>query len=346
MAQPLPPDIDPTLADAAIVIRADASAHIGVGHAMRCLALAEAWIDLGGQVVFASAELPDAIAARIAATGARVATVTTPADTAALARDVGARFAVVDGYHLGAAEQEALSMTGACLLVIDDRGETATQAADLVLNQDASATEELYSELDAKLLLGLSYVLLRREFRTAASIRHVPEVARHVLVSFGGADPANLTPIALEALASLDGLDVFVIAGMANPHQLVVPPDARATIWIVQSVDDMAAQMRRADLAVVAAGSTCWELAACGVPMVAVAAADDQLAITESLGQLGLGVPLTLDGFGVASLRSIIASLARDEIWRGHMARKGREVIDGQGALRVCAALRAAGGAR
>jgi UDP-2,4-diacetamido-2,4,6-trideoxy-beta-L-altropyranose hydrolase len=346
MVQPLPPDPDTSFADAALLIRADANAEIGVGHAMRCLALAEAWIDSGGQVVFASQQLPDAIAARIAATGARIATVGTPGETAALAREIGAQFAVVDGYHLGADEQDALGSTGARLLVIDDRGETATQAADIVLNQNASATPELYPALDAKLLLGLGYVLLRREFRTALPAHHqVPEVARHVLVSFGGADVANLTPVAIEALTPLDGLDVLVLAGMANPYaaRLSVPPHARAQIKIVASVDDMAAQMRRSDLAIVAAGSTCWELAACGVPMIAVAVADNQIAVTESLGKLGLGVPLTLDGLDAASLHAMISSLAHDQIWRGHMAQKGREVIDGQGALRVAAALRFAG---
>jgi UDP-2,4-diacetamido-2,4,6-trideoxy-beta-L-altropyranose hydrolase len=347
MVRPLEPDPDTSFAEAAVLIRADANANIGVGHVMRCLALAEAWIDSGGQVVFASAELPDAVAARIAATGARVATVGTPAETAALAREIRAKFAVVDGYHLGAAEQEALVATGARLLVIDDRGETATPAADLVLNQNASATPELYPTLEAKLLLGLGYVLLRREFRVAPpGHHHVPEVAHNVLVSFGGADTANLTPRAIEALAPLEGLDVLVIAGIANTRasELVVPADARAHITIVPSVDDMAAHIRRSDLAIVAAGSTCWELAACGVPMIAIAVADNQLAVTESLGKLGIGVPLTLDALDAASLRGMITSLAHDEIWRGHMAKRGREVIDGQGALRVVAALRGLGG--
>ena len=348
MATVLPPDTDPARPDSLLLIRADASAAIGVGHVMRCLALAEAWLELGGRVLLATAEIPVAIAERYERVGATVAMVKSTDDAAVLARDRGARFAVVDGYHLGADDQAALKRTGARLLVIDDRGETATRAADVVLNQNAGAVADLYAALGAKLLLGTQFTLLRREFRGVAGARAIPEVARRLLVSFGGSDPANVTPRVIEALAPLEGFEVLVVAGVANSNAatLSVPADARASIRIVTVVDDMAEQMRWAELAIVAAGSTCWELAACGVPMIAVAVADNQLAITEPLGDLGIGVPMPLEAVDAESLRAMALSVARDEIWRGLMTRKGPEIIDGHGALRVCAALREDGDAR
>ena len=329
----------------ALLVRADASASIGVGHVMRCLALAEAWLGGGGRVIFAVSEVPDALAACLERAGAHVLRISTPEATVRAAREHGAAFAVVDGYHLGADYQTALAAAGLRLLVVDDAGETATAAATLVLNQNAHASCALYATLSPppQLLLGLDYVLLRREFRDPSPLPEVPDIARRVLVTFGGADTAQLAPRALEALAPLDGLEVLLVAGSANPRarQLVVPAGARAAIRIEAAVDDMAARMRATDLALVAAGGTSWELATSGVPMLAVATADNQRGVAAAIAELGIGESLGgAEGLSASAIRDAVVCLAADASARRAMARRGREVVDGNGAQRVCRALR------
>ena len=105
MATLLPPAVEPVFADALLLIRCDANSDMGVGHVMRCIALAEAWIELGGRVVFATEQMPVKIIERIEKLPARILTVQGAEGTAALARDLGARYAVIDGYHLGAEHQ-------------------------------------------------------------------------------------------------------------------------------------------------------------------------------------------------------------------------------------------------
>ena len=324
---------------------------MGIGHAMRCLALAEAWLEGGGRVTFAMNEVPEAVARRIQRAGARVVRLETPAETARLARELDARFAVVDGYHLGAACQEALAGAGARLLVIDDAGETATSAAALVLNQNACATPAFYAALDPgpQLLLGPTFALLRREFRAVAAPRAVPELARRVLVTFGGADTANLAPRAIEALAPLDGFDVLVVAGTANARasELRAPPGARATVHIEPAVEHIAEVMRSTDLAVIAAGSTSWELAALGTPMIAIVTAENQRGVATAIAELGLGEVLGFaENVSASAIREAVVRLAADASARRGMARRGQDLIDGCGAQRVCAALRAAVGGR
>jgi spore coat polysaccharide biosynthesis predicted glycosyltransferase SpsG len=95
-----------------------------------------------------------------------------------------------------------------------------------------------------------------------------------------------------------------------------------------------------ADLAVTAAGSTCWELAYLGVPMITIVAAENQRGIADGLATRGAAVNLGWHGeVTLASIAAAIASLADDHRKRASMRRAARELVDGCGADRVVAAL-------
>ena len=149
-----------------LVLRTEASVAIGTGHVMRCLALAQAWGDAGGRVIFAMARTTPAVEERLRNEGFEVARVDTQVgsiadaeETADLAQKRGASWVVVDGYEFGAEYQASLKSRRMKVLFIDDNGHAGRYSADLVLNQNIHASEELYRsrETSTKLLLGPAF---------------------------------------------------------------------------------------------------------------------------------------------------------------------------------------------
>ncbi len=340
-----------------LLVRADAAPEIGTGHIMRCLALAQAWLDAGGSCVFLAAELPAALGDRLAAEGIktqRVAadpgSVADAAETCKLTRTIGAEWVVVDGYLFGTGFERALKEAGLRVLAIDDYGHCDHYHADLVLNQNVHADLDLYRqrESSARLLLGTDYVLLRREFLEYRDWeRRIPGVGRKVLVTMGGADPENITERVVRALdyVEVDGLETVVVVGGSNPHLHAVEMAMAQTQKrgeLLVNVTDMARLMAWADAAVTAGGSSVWELALLGVPALGIARARQETELLRGAAARGIVVDL---GFHLdVTPRVIAARLARllsnpDE--RARLSGAARRVVDGSGPERV---LRAMGG--
>jgi spore coat polysaccharide biosynthesis predicted glycosyltransferase SpsG len=161
----------------------------------------------------------------------------------------------------------------------------------------------------------------------------------------GGGDAHNVTLKIVEALAVLgmDGMHATVVAGPMNSHAGLlrsVIDGLCLPIKLLDEADSMSELMAWADLAVAAAGSTCWELAVMGVPTLAVATAENQQPCVEALGRMGivrsLGSYQTLD---VARVANAIRALAGSFEERNSMSSRSRELVNGQGAQNVISVL-------
>ena len=262
-----------------LLVRCDASVAIGTGHAMRCLALAQAWQDAGGGVVFAMAHATPAVEDRLRREDIEVARLKADPgsgddtqETIALAREKRVSWVVVDGYSFGADYQTALNDAGLKVLFIDDNGHAGHYSADLVLNQNAHANEELYGSRDVstKLLLGPRFALLRREFAAWRGWkREIPAVARKVLVTMGGSDPDNVTQRVVETILSEGDFETMIVAGGSNPHLARLREfvkDRGHAVRLVENASNMPELIASADVAVAGAGTTCWEMCFLGLP--------------------------------------------------------------------------------
>lgn len=345
----------PTIGPAPLVLRTDAGARIGGGHLLRCLALAEAWMAGGGRATFVLATRSAALEARLVAAGADLVHLDVDpgasADcraTASLARDRGAHWVVVDGYHFGADYQEGLRTDELRVLFIDDHGHAAAYPADVVLNQNLCAREALYAARarDTTLLLGPRYALVRQEFRRQHHRpRSVPALARKVLVSCGSGDATNAWRPIVEAFTVLPGdawEATLVVGGLSA--SLAEARAATATcpfpVRVEHDTRSMPDWIAWADIAVAAAGTILWEMALLGLPVLAIAVADNHLdhaaalAQAGSIGNLGWHQDLT-----PAVIARELAALAGDQMAREAMSAAGRALVDGHGASRVASFL-------
>lgn len=337
------------------LFRADASASMGVGHSMRTLALAQAWVAQGGGAVFAMAHSVPGFAEKIKVSGAGFVEIdaepgsTHDAElTAGLARSAGADWLAVDGYQFGAAYHKAVSGGRWRALVVDDEGQAGRYEADIVLNQNFHASESLYANRagGARLLLGPGYALIQRDFFKWRSIsRENPPVARRILVTMGGGDLNNVTRKVVEALGlmGVGRMEARVAIGGANPNYDSVMEAARRvgpSIRVERDIGDMGEAMSWADIAVTAGGSSIYELAFLGTPFIMITTAGNQKPVEYALMRLGAGPCLGWhNGLQAEGIAEAMEALAVSQPSREMMARRMGELVDGQGAGRAARAM-------
>ncbi len=335
-----------------LLIRADASLAIGTGHVMRCLALAQTWQDAGGTVSLAVAELPDGLAPRVAAEGVSLSRIhATPggpedaAKTVALAHRLSADWVAIDGDRFGSDFLETVRAAGFRVLLIDDFANRESFPADLIVNPDLD-DEEPYRKrgATARLLMGPSYVLLRREFRQESEKKEIRQTGNRILVTLGGSDPENLTPEIANALAHCSDLEVTVIAGAGYDKADELRKLKAGNLRVVFNPPNMAQFMKDSDQAIVVAGGTLWELLSIGCAVLSYSRNVMGAHIIRALSQRGVVVDLgETRHFDGAKLLASVKELAASHSVRERMRNLGRTLVDGLGAARVVEAMQRSG---
>jgi UDP-2,4-diacetamido-2,4,6-trideoxy-beta-L-altropyranose hydrolase len=343
-----------------LIIRADSSIQIGTGHVMRCIALAQAWQDRGGNVTFLSHCDSETLRHRIIDEDFDFIPIDKPHphpdDLSSTLKSLSAinhqpstasPWLALDGYHFTPNYQKAIKRNGYKLLVIDDMAHLDHYHADILLNQNIHASNLHYScDKDAVKLLGCEYALLRREFlKYKGWRRRIPDRPKKILVTMGGSDPNNVTLKAIEAikLLNMPELEVQVIAGASNPHLDILQDSmlhAPCSMRLLHNASNMPELMAWSDIAVSAAGSTCWELAFMGVASITVVISGNQQEAANRLDRfkifktVGLHQKMNKD-----ILIMDLSTLMQDKDLREKKSRLGQQLIDGKGSKNVVCVL-------
>jgi len=324
-----------------LFIRTEASTLIGMGHFMRCFAIAEAARTQGIEVTFLLNELGDAVLARLAQIGAEGVAIAGAlggtADFMAmqalhLTRD---DWLVIDSY---AATEDyiAFQKNAARVAVIDDLNALERFDCDLLINpaQAARAVDYERKTRAGLLLLGADYALIRQEFLQRPVMKAVA-----ITIMFGGSDPAQLTGRCAQAIHSaLPETEIRLIAGPANIHTagLAELEKRSGRIRLFVSPDSVADVLAGSALVITAAGGSVGEVAAMGLAALVLVVYDNQAAALKACPYPVIDVRSGLPG----NLGARVKALMDDPAQRAEIARKAHTVVDGRGAKRIVEIMR------
>ena len=265
--------------------------------------------------------------------------------TVELASREQCRGLVVDSYTTDEGYFSKASAAGLVVTAIDDMA-AFPFPCDLVVSGGIQADALAYVSSTGKtrFLLGPEYALLREEFWNVEPRRTKGRVER-VLVTMGGADGRNLTPVVVKLLDTFEEeFEVTVTVGPFFKNYPEVQDAARGcrrAVRLVHAPESVHDLMIGADFAVSAGGQTLSELAAAGTPVAAVQAADNQAGNVHYFADQEAVTPVTEQQPEklTKSLADAIRSLLASADLRAEMSQAGQRLIDGRGSMRVATVL-------
>jgi spore coat polysaccharide biosynthesis predicted glycosyltransferase SpsG len=167
-----------------------------------------------------------------------------------------------------------------------------------------------------------------------------------ILVTLGGSTPADIGVRVMESLSNvnIDGLRVVFVVGGSTPDSALLESCAArfpGKISIRRDVSNVPKLMAETDIAISAAGSTCWELCLLGLPSVLLDLADNQTQVAMELERRGWALYAgSGDSFSSDGLAKLVENLLASRERRELLSQRSRQLVDGFGAKRVVSAMR------
>jgi UDP-2,4-diacetamido-2,4,6-trideoxy-beta-L-altropyranose hydrolase len=331
-------------------IRADGNSHIGMGHIMRCLSIAEAsYSGENIKPVFILAE--DDCKKMVNDRGFESIVLNTDY------RDMESELSLmagilnkddiilVDSYQVTINYYRKLRKLckTACL---EDMG--YSYPVDILINYNIYGVllaDKYKNNSDKeitpkKVLLGLEYMPLREAFRTGLDY-DIREKITDVMITTGGSDPLYAAGAILEKVKSIREITFHAVSGPFNENADRLKSEYGGLVNVVvhENIKDMKSLMKSCDVVITATGSTIYEVSALGVPMICFYFAENQRQGAEEIDRITDIVNAgcfesdaegTVDNIYNALLRCI-----GDYEYRQKIHVQEKKLIDGNGALRI-----------
>lgn len=341
-----------------IVFRADGNEIIGSGHIMRCLSIAKAARNAGETCCFIMADKK--FVPVVEEAGFRHVSFNTDFRNMQKELDDVLPFlekekpscVVVDSYCT--TEEYLEKICRYSLVVYMDDLAVSAYPVDVLVNYNIYGKKIDYAQLYhdqsrtlPRLLLGPEYAPLRKEFRGLKRKKQRKRV-ENILVSTGGSDHEHVALRLTQYIADHESGNHYkyhFVIGAMNPDVSKLTQIAEEfpeRITLHQNVMQMEQLMQSCDMAVSAAGSTLYELCACGIPTITYVLADNQilgaLGFCEQALMLYVGDCRNNENFA-EQVMQMVFRLADNFQLREQMAEQVNKLVTGNGAEKIAKAL-------
>ena len=333
-----------------ILFRCDASPSLGVGHLMRCRSLAIAVKSQGESCIMVGPSTDYRVPADDGLFDEWVPCVDWQSEredahrVVEIARERGVRGIVLDDYRVRDDYQAEIRASGIPWLQFDYKADRPLWA-DIVVNANPVAPSMDYARMsrnpDSKLLVGPRYAVLRPEFPPVEVALRDGNV-RRILVTFGGGDDRGAILFVLPVLLSCtrDDVELVIVSGANNPRnrelkQWVQRFGQDRTIVIIEP-EDVAHVFASCDMAVMSAGTSTFEAASCGLPLVLISIAENQELQAKAWDTIGAAKYAgQFPGISEEELTTYVKTLVERVEMRQEMSVTSRKLVDGTGAKTV-----------
>lgn len=341
-----------------IGFRADGGQGVGMGHVIRCLALADEFRKMGHKVFFFS-RLQQGIE-RISREGFEV--IRLNSDTAdditldnllldeekeltRIIEQIHIDYLIIDSYKVNEKYLLNLKKRVKKLTYIDDVNKFS-YPADILVNYNKNAQELGYDNLPEYQLklLGSDYALIRKQFQNI-SPRQINREISEIMITSGGSDPYGICRLILDIVLNTEGvkdkkINVIIGSGLEIKKKIEEVIVNKPNVELYYNIEDISDIMLKSDIAISSGGSTLYELSACGTPTIAYIMADNQEGLVNCMQGDGYIESLGwYNRFTEKDLRSKILSLAGDFNRRKELSSKMQSLVDGKGAQRIAEAI-------
>lgn len=356
-----------------VIIRTDSSHLIGTGHVVRCLTLAKYLRSRGDKIKFVCRRLPGMIVDLIRSSDIEVHLIGSPIEAEQnlqcktndaphgywlpvseqqdamefieVAQGLGhADWIIVDHYALTEVwEKQVLNSFQTRLFFIDDLADRKHHC-DILLDACSLNERNPYAGLvpnHTQVYQGPLYAILRSQFisHRPKEYRSQSEI-RSVMVFSGGRSYPEFLTLMIETLSS----DSF-----KTLHKHFVIPDFERHAFPIQKnllgiknvhvhrrIDNMAEFMSHMNLYIGSGGLITWERFCVGLPGLVVSVADNQTAISKTLGDLGYQIYLGESSkLSVDQLSQELVRICGNPNHLNECGRKAFDLVDGRGIERV-----------